>query len=86
MLRRVRRFGPPDEPPADPGPMTIEIPGKTAMLLVKLAEDIGAKTPGEVVGQALGLMQMLRAASGEGRRILVRDPKTGHETDLALGL
>ena len=66
--------------------MTIEIPGKTAMLLVKLAEDIGAKTPGEVVGQALGLMQMLRAASGGGRRILVRDPETGHETDLALGL
>lgn len=66
--------------------MSIEIPGKTAMLLVKLAEDLDAKTPGEVIGQALGLMQMLRAAAGGGRRIVVRDPKTGHETDLALGL
>lgn len=66
--------------------MQIEIPGKTAMLLVKLAEDIGAKTPGEVVGQALGLMQMLRSASAGGRRVVVRDPATGHETDLALGL
>lgn len=66
--------------------MTIEIPGKTAMLLVKLAQDVGAKTPGEVVGQALGMMQMLRAAAGSGRRVLLRDPKTGHETDLALGL
>lgn len=82
----MRTFGPPDEPPADPGPVTIEIPGKTAMLLVKLAQDLGAKTPGEVVGQALGLLQMLRAASGSGRRVLLRDPETGHETDLALGL
>jgi len=82
----VRSFGPPDEPPADPGPMAIEVPGKTAMLLVRLAEELGARTPGEVVGQALGLMQMLRVASAGGKRIIVRDPSTGHETDLAVGL
>lgn len=64
--------------------MTIEIPGKTAMLLVKLAQDIGAKTPGEVVLQALGLLQMLRSASETGKRVILRDPQTGAETDLAL--
>ena len=64
--------------------MTIEIPGKTAMLLVALAEDLGAKTPGEVVLQALGLLQTLRVASKGGKRVILRDPQTGRETDLAL--
>jgi len=82
----MSRFDRPGQPPADPGPTTIEIPGKTAMLLVSLAQEIGAKTPGEVIGQALGLMQMLRSASTAGKRVIVRDPQTGRETDLALGL
>jgi len=80
----VRNFAPPDAPPADPGPMTIEIPGKTAMLMVKLAQDVGAKTPGDVVLQALGLLQMLRSATQGGKRVILRDPQTGAETDLAL--
>ena len=71
-------------PAGDPGPMAIEVPGKTAMLLVKLAQEIGAKTPGEVIGQALGLLQMLRQAKARGQRILLRDPATGHDIDLAL--
>jgi hypothetical protein len=71
-------------PAGDPGPMAIEVPGKTAMLLVKLAQEIGAKTPGEVIGQALGLLQMLRQAKARGQRILLRDPATGHDIDLAI--
>ncbi len=80
----MRSFAPPGAPPVDPGPVTIEIPGKTAMLMVKLAQDVGAKTPGDVVLQALGLLQMLRAAAEGGKRVILRDPKTGAETDLAL--
>ncbi len=64
--------------------MTIEIPGKTALLLVTLAQEIGARTPGDVVMQALGVMQTLRQASAHGKRIIVRDPATGREIDLAL--
>ncbi len=63
--------------------MAIEIPGKTALLLVALAQEISAKTPGEVIGQALGLMQLVRQARARGQRILIRDA-TGHEVDLAL--
>ncbi len=73
----------PRGPAADPGPMTIEIPGKTARLLVSLAEKLGAKTPGEVVGQALGLLQMVHQAKSRGQRIVVKDP-SGREIDLAL--
>jgi hypothetical protein len=69
---------------ADPGPTTIEIPGKTALLLVRLAQEIGATTPGEVVGHALGLMETVRQAKNRGQRIILRDPATGHEIDLAL--
>jgi hypothetical protein len=69
---------------ADPGPTTIEIPGKTALLLVRIAQQIGARTPGEVVGHALGLMETVRQAKDRGQRIILRDPDTGHEIDLAL--
>jgi hypothetical protein len=69
---------------SDPGPTSIEIPGKTAMLLVSLAQEIGAKTPGEVVMQALGIMQTIRQAKARGHRIILRDPASGHEVDLAL--
>lgn len=77
-------FDPRGQGPGDPGPVAVEIPGKTAMLLVSLAQEIGAKTPGEVVGQALGLLQMVRQAKARGQRILVRDPETGREIDLGL--
>jgi hypothetical protein len=69
---------------ADPGPTTIEIPGKTALLLVRIAQEIGATTPGEVIGHALGLMETVRQAKVRGQRIILRDPTTGREIDLAL--
>jgi hypothetical protein len=33
--------GPADFASADPGPMTIEIPGRTALLLTKVAQAVG---------------------------------------------
>jgi hypothetical protein len=69
---------------ADPGPTTIEIPGKTALLLVRIAQEIGATTPGEVVGQALGLMETVRQAKARGQRIILRDSSSGREIDLAI--
>lgn len=66
------------------GPVSIEIPGRTAMLLVTLAQELGAKTPGEVVGQALGLLETVRQAKARGQRIVLRDPATGREIDLAI--
>jgi hypothetical protein len=73
-----------NEPASDPGPMSIEIPGKTAMLLVKLAAELGAKTPGQVVAHALGLLQTVREAKARNQRIVLKDPQTGREIDLAL--
>jgi hypothetical protein len=70
--------------PGEAGPISIEIAGKTAMLLVSLATEIGARAPGDVVAQALGLLQMVRQAKARGQRIVLRDPATGHEVDLAL--
>ena len=68
----------------DPGPVTIEIPGKTAMLLMRIAEDMQARTPGEVVAHALGLLEIIRQAKARGQRIILRDPGNGREVDLAL--
>jgi hypothetical protein len=72
------------EPGAAAGPVSIEIPGRTAMLLVELAKQVGAQTPGQVVAQALGLLQTVQQAKTKGQRIVLRDPKTGREIDLAL--
>jgi hypothetical protein len=72
------------QPAGDPGPVAIEIPGKTAMLLVSLAQELGARAPGDVVAHALGLLQMVRQARARGQRVLLRDPTTGREIDLAV--
>jgi hypothetical protein len=69
---------------ADPGPVAVEIPGKTAVRLAKVAQEVGARAPGEVVAQAIGLLQLLLQAKARGQRVIVRDPRTGHEVDLAV--
>jgi hypothetical protein len=74
----------PVKPGSDLGPQAIEIPGKTALLLIDLAQQLGVRTPGEVVGHALGLLQTVRQAKARGQRIVLRDPETGREVDLAL--
>lgn len=70
-------------PAGEAGPVAIEIPGKTAMLLVSLAQELGAHTPGEVVAQALGLLQLVRQAKARGQSIVIRDVG-GRDIDLAL--
>lgn len=72
------------EMPIPPTPVTIEIPGKTAQLLVSLAQELGLQTPGEVVMTALGVLQTLRHARATGQRLVLRNPDTGTEVDLAI--
>ncbi|MBC8067658.1 MAG: hypothetical protein IAG13_04930 [Deltaproteobacteria bacterium] len=69
-------------PLGETGPMAIEIPGKTALLLVSLAQELGAATPGAVVSQALGLLQLVRQAKARGQRIVIKDGE--REIDLSL--
>ncbi|MCA9656171.1 MAG: hypothetical protein H6712_16100 [Myxococcales bacterium] len=71
-------------PGSQVGPVTVEIPGRTAMLMIELAKQLGAETPGQVVAQALGLLQTVQRAKEQGQRILLRDPKTGREIDLGV--
>jgi len=66
------------------GPVSVEIPGRTAMLMVELAKELGAQTPGQVVAHALGLLQTITQAKKSGQRIILRDPQDGREIDLAL--
>lgn len=66
------------------GPVSVEIPGRTAMLMVELAKQLGAETPGQVVAQALGLLQTVQQAKAKGQRIVLHDPASGRDVDLAL--
>lgn len=66
------------------GPVSVEIPGRTAMLLVELAKQLEVDTPGQVVAHALGLLQTVQQAKAKGQRIVLRDPANGREIDLAL--
>lgn len=75
---------PKQTPHGDVGPTQIEIPGKTALLLVHLAQEMGVTTPGALVAHALGLLQTVQQAKARGHRIILRDPQTGREIDLAL--
>ncbi len=68
----------------DPGPTTIELSGKTTLLMVALAQELGLESPSDVVGQALGVMQTILRAKSQRHRVILRDPETGREIDLAL--
>jgi hypothetical protein len=72
----------PSVPGDETGPVAIEIPGKTALLLVSLARELGAATPGAVVSQALGLLQLVRQAKARGQRIVIKDGE--REIDISL--
>lgn len=65
-------------------PVTVEVNGTAAQLLVKLMSDLGTTDPMAVLSRALGMLDQAVSARGQGRRIGVYDPPTGRFIDLVL--
>ena len=65
-------------------PVTVEMNGTAAQLLVKLMADLGTDQPMAVLTRALGMLEQAVAVRGQGRRLGVYDPGTGRFSDLVI--
>ncbi len=65
-------------------PVTVEVNGTAAQLLVKLMADLDTDDPMAVLTRALGMMEQAVGAKRAGRRLGVFDPATGRFMDVVL--
>jgi len=65
-------------------PVTVEVNGTAAQLLVKLMQDLNTDDPMAVLTRALGMMDQALAAKRQGRRLGLYDPQSGRFSDVVL--
>ena len=65
-------------------PVTVEMNGTAAKLLVKLMADLGTDQPMAVLSRALGVLEQAMGAKARGQRLGVYDPPTGRFMDLVI--
>ncbi len=65
-------------------PVTVQVNGTAASLLVKLMSDLQTEDPMAVLTRALGLLDQALAVRKEGRRLGVYDPGSGRFMDVVL--
>jgi len=65
------------------GPVTVQITGTSALLLARLAQEIGTDDGGAVLMRALGLLDMALAAKRTGRRLTFYDPERDELSEVA---
>ena len=65
-------------------PVTVQVNGTAARLLVKLMTDLGTDQPMAVLSRALGMLEQAVGAKARGQRLGVYDPPTGRFVDLVI--
>jgi hypothetical protein len=65
-------------------PVTVQVNGTAAQLLVQLMGKLDTPDPMAVLSRALGMMQHALAAKEHGQRLGVYDPQSGRFTDLVI--
>ena len=65
-------------------PVTVQVNGTAAQLLVKLMNDMGTQDPMSVLTRALGMLEQAIAAKRAGRRLGIYDASSGRFTDVVL--
>jgi hypothetical protein len=65
-------------------PVTVEVNGTAAQLLVKLMADLQTADPMAVLTRALGIMDSALSAKRQGRRLGVYDPTSQRFSDLVI--
>jgi hypothetical protein len=63
-------------------PVTVEVNGTAAQLLVKLMRDLGTEDPMAALTRALGLLDQALAAKRRGHRLGTYDAESQRFTDL----
>ena len=65
-------------------PVTVEMNGTAARLLVKLMGDLETDQPMAVLTRAMGLLEQAMGAKARGQRLGLYDPPTGRFMDLVI--
>jgi hypothetical protein len=65
-------------------PVTVEMNGTAAKLLVKLMGDLQTDQPMAVLTRALGILEQALGAKARGQRLGVYDPPSGRFMDLVI--
>ena len=65
-------------------PVTVEVNGTAAFLLVKMMQEMGSDDPMNVLTRALGLLDQALSCKRLGRRLGVYDPESNRFIDLVL--
>ncbi|HVX96921.1 MAG TPA: hypothetical protein VHK47_18545 [Polyangia bacterium] len=65
-------------------PVTVEMNGTAARLLVKLMADLGTEEPMAVLTRAMGLLEQAMGAKARGQRLGLYDPPSGRFMDLVI--
>jgi hypothetical protein len=65
-------------------PVTVEMNGTAARLLVKLMGDLQTDQPMAVLTRAMGLLEQAVGAKARGQRLGLYDPPSGRFMDLVL--
>jgi hypothetical protein len=63
-------------------PVTVEVNGTAAQLLVKLMQDMGTPDAMAVLTRALGILDQALSAKRQGRRLGLYDPDSGRFSDV----
>jgi hypothetical protein len=71
-----------DEKPSTP--VTVEMNGTAARLLVKLMGDLQTDQPMAVLSRAMGLLEQAMGAKARGQRLGLYDPPSGRFMDLVI--
>jgi hypothetical protein len=71
-------------PASATSPVTVEMNGQAARLLVKLMADLQTDQPMAVLTRAMGLLEQAIAAKAQGRRLGVYDPPSGRFMDMVI--
>lgn len=67
-----------------PSPVQVMIGGTTGVLLLRLMEALGTEDGGGVISRALGLFDLVLRKQREGLRLVLIDPRTGQESEVAI--
>jgi hypothetical protein len=65
-------------------PVTVEMNGTAASLLLKLMHEMKTEDPMSVLSRALGMLEQAVAAKRDGRRLGVYDPSSGRFQDMVI--
>ena len=64
-------------------PVTVKISGTSALLLTRLAEQLGTEDGGAIVMRALGLLDLALKAKRDGKKLTFYDPAHDEMSEVA---